>query len=68
LQWVWKLKCKTICKRRNEKSDLAFFGMVDEKYRKEYCFDINSFLSKRFIERLKAGVYENVKLETAERV
>ena len=68
LQWVWKLKCKTICKRWNEKSDLAFFGMVDEKYRKEYCFDINSFLSKRFIERLKAGVYENVKLETAERV
>jgi len=68
LQWVWKLKCKTICKRRNEKSDLAFFGMVDEKYRKEYCFDINSFLSKRFIERLKAGAYESVKLETVERV
>ncbi|MBC7122580.1 MAG: hypothetical protein H5T94_05010 [Pseudothermotoga sp.] len=68
LQWIWKLKCKTVCKRRNEKSALAFFGMVDEKYRKEYCFDINSFLSKRFIERLKAKVYENVKLEMVERV
>jgi len=66
LQGIWKLRRKKDCKKRKGKDSLAFFGMIDGKYRKGYYFGINSFLSKRFIEKLEAGVYESVKTRKAD--